>query len=100
MSYYKMTSIGGYRADGTYKNTVRAGHWSPASIARLVSRMGLVRNVSASHSTSDMSGKGYGGYDRQFKVERGQITEVPLTRYQREYNQTGDADDVASAYDD
>ncbi len=100
MSYHKMTSISGYKQDGSYYITIRPGHWKPSSIERLVAKSGLVRDISADHSTADMSGKGRGGYDRRFAWQGGKIVPAPLAPYMRDFNEGGDADDVNSAYDD
>ena len=90
MSYHKMTLVAGRTSFGDHKNTVRAGHWKPAAMVRLARTMGLVGVAEAEHSTGDMSGKGRGGYDRNFVIDvaTGTVTDAPLNRYQRETNET------------
>lgn len=90
MSYHKMTTVCGYTANGERRITARHGHWSPRAIVSLARRMNLVEEVIAEYLTADSSGKGYGSYDRNFAVDvvAGTVVEVPLTRYQREVNDT------------
>lgn len=95
MSYHKTSTIGGRRADGSYHNTCRAGHWRPASAIALARRMQLVRDVRMTLATADMSGKGYGSEDGRFAldIETGQA--VPLSGYR----DVDDAADVHEIYD-
>lgn len=118
MGYYKMTIVSGYKHGfieltapvGTnerhaqiktnltrYCVMVLRGHWNPASAAKAARRAGVVGNVSITHSTADMSGKGCGGYDAAFIVDAdGAVRARPLSRYERDYD---DGADVNAVYD-
>ncbi len=97
MSYHKMTCISGRDSAGAYKNAVFSGHWNPNSAARVATRMKIVGPIGVTHSTGDLSGKGRGGCDRKFTVENDVAVPVPLSAYERGYD---DADDVNDAWDD
>ena len=116
MTYIKNSTIHGHKAD--YKpivgdmddryaqieanrpyvvTTVRPGHWKPESALALGRKLGIVGPVEVTYSTADMSGKGRGGYDKKFTVDENGVTDVPLSDYERYYD---DADDINDLYDE
>ena len=88
MSYTKMTIISGFTTrrpkgyetmtidervatgwfERAYKSVNLSGHWSREAAARKADAMGLKYNRKCGHHVGDMSGKGRGGMDREFKI--------------------------------
>lgn len=61
--------------DKHYVSKVRRGHWSADACIRLAEKMGLY-NASFSYHTGDMSGKGRGSGDGEWKIVDGQAVKV------------------------
>jgi hypothetical protein len=116
MSYHKMTTIHGHKATyveptaprGTDERwsqieanqaavyiSVRDGHWKPLSAAKAARHSGVVGPVEVTYSTGDLSGRGYGGYDKKFSVSASdEVTEIPLSDYQVYYDDAGDVNEL------
>ena len=89
MSYSKCTTIIGYK-DGYVEPTAEpmteercaqvdrnkpfmfsvalSGHWKPETALKYARRHGCIGEITVAHHTGDMSGRGRGGRDKEFKI--------------------------------
>jgi len=92
MTYHAMTFICG-KLNGDLRSTMRSGHWSQDAAWRYAARRGW-SDVCMSWSTADLSGKGRGSDDGEWRFD-----DTGQARQTGGYRDVDDAQDVHDAWD-